>query len=140
MLLLDVNVWVALTFDTHPNHPSAKTWFDPLAGQLCHFCRMTQQGFLRLASNRKAIGPNALTLDEAWAAYDALLGDPRVAFASEPVGLEAHWRSFAKGNTLSPHVWNDAYLAAFALASNLEVITFDRGFAKFAAVRSTILP
>ena len=26
--LPDVNVWVALTFDSHPNHPAAKLWFD----------------------------------------------------------------------------------------------------------------
>ena len=140
MLLLDVNVWVALTFDTHPSHPSAKAWFDPLTGQICHFCRMTQQGFLRLATNPKAVGLNALTLDEAWIAYDAFLGDPRVAFAPEPAGLEVHWRTFTKASTTSPHVWNDAYLAAFALAGGLEVITFDRGFTKFPSVRSTILP
>src|SRR3954464_10551158 len=140
MLLLDVNVWVALTFDTHPNHPSAKSWFDTLTTEVCHFCRMTQQGFLRIATNQRAMGLNVLTLDEAWAAYDAFLGDPRVAFAAEPAGLEAHWRAFTKGGTFSTHVWNDAYLAAFALASGLEVVTFDRGFAKFTAVRSMILP
>lgn len=140
MLLLDVNVWVALTFDTHPNHPSAKSWFDPLTGQICHFCRMTQQGFLRLATSQKAVGLNALTMDEAWDKYDAFLGDPRVAFAAEPPGLEAHWRAFTKGTTFSTHVWNDAYLAAFAVTSGLEVVTFDRGFAKFAPTRSTILP
>lgn len=140
MLLLDVNVWVALTFDQHPNHSSAKSWFDPLAGQICHFCRMSQQGFLRLATNRKAVGLNALTLDEAWAAYDAFLSDSRVAFATEPAGLEAHWRSFTRGATFSTHVWNDAYLAAFAVAAHLEVVTFDRGFTKYSAAPSTILP
>jgi uncharacterized protein len=140
MLLLDVNVWVALTFDKHPNHPSAKSWFDGLSGEVCHFCRMTQQGFLRVATNQKAMGQNALTLDEAWAAYDTFLSDPRVAFVAEPAGLETHWRAFTKGSTFSTHVWNDAYLAAFAVVRALEVITFDRGFAKFAAARSTILP
>lgn len=140
MLLLDVNVWVALTFDKHPNHLSAKSWFDALTTEVCYFCRTTQQGFLRIATNQKAMGMNALTLDEAWAAHDAFLGDPRVAFAVEPAGLEAHWRAFTKGGTFSTHVWNDAYLAAFALARGLVVVTFDRGFAKFAGVRSTILP
>src|SRR5690242_1624248 len=76
MLLPDVNVWVALTFDKHPNHPSSKSWFDALTDQVCYFCRLTQQGFLRIATNQKAMGLNALTLDDAWSAYDALLGDP----------------------------------------------------------------
>ncbi|HKB04847.1 MAG TPA: TA system VapC family ribonuclease toxin [Gemmataceae bacterium] len=140
MLLPDVNVWVALTFDKHPNHMSAKSWFDALTDQVCHFCRLTQQGFLRISTNQKAMGLNALTLDAAWAAYDAFLGDVRVAFAAEPAGLETHWRAFTKGATFSTHVWNDAYLAAFAATAGLEVVTFDRGFAKFTTVRTTILP
>lgn len=97
MLLPDVNVWVALTFDTHSNHPSAKAWFDGLTTEVCHYCRMTQQGFLRIATNHKAMGLNALTLDEAWAAYDVFLGDPRIAFTAEPAGLEPQWRAFTKG-------------------------------------------
>jgi predicted nucleic acid-binding protein len=28
MLLPDVNVWLALTFDSHIHHPAAKKWFD----------------------------------------------------------------------------------------------------------------
>jgi predicted nucleic acid-binding protein len=60
-LLPDVNVWVALTFDSHPHHPSAKTWFDGLTDEPLFFCRMTQQGFLRLASNPKVAGTHALT-------------------------------------------------------------------------------
>ncbi len=51
MLLLDVNVWLALTFDSHAHHPAAKLWFDALSGDLCLFCRSTQQGYLRLVTN-----------------------------------------------------------------------------------------
>jgi hypothetical protein len=43
MLLPDVNVWLALTFDSHVHHPAAKTWFDGLADEVCFFCRLTQQ-------------------------------------------------------------------------------------------------
>src|SRR5438128_2255041 len=113
-LLPDVNVWLALTFDSHVHYPPAKTWFDGLTDELCLFCRTTQQGFLRLATNRHASGPNALTLDEAWQAYDAFRSDPHVSFADEPAALEAHWRTFTRGQSFSHHVWTDAYIAAFA--------------------------
>ena len=43
MLLPDVNVWLALTFDSHVHHPAAKAWFDALSGELCFFCRYTKQ-------------------------------------------------------------------------------------------------
>jgi toxin-antitoxin system PIN domain toxin len=67
MHLPDVNVWLALTFDSHIHHPPAKAWFDNLANDtVCHFCRLTQQGFLRLATNRRVFGKHALTLPKAW--------------------------------------------------------------------------
>ena len=66
MLFPDVNVWLALTFDSHVHHPAAKTWFDGLpAGAVCFFCRFTQQGFLRLASNPSVFGKDALTMPDA---------------------------------------------------------------------------
>jgi len=36
-------------------------------------------------------------------------------------------------------VWNDAYLAAFAQAAGLEIITFDQGFSQYDGVNSVIL-
>gem|GEM_PF-2467722 len=37
MLLPDVNVWLALTFDSHAHHPAAKLWFDNLSDEQCFF-------------------------------------------------------------------------------------------------------
>lgn len=96
MFLPDVNVWLAMTFQAHMHHVAAKTWFDGLGNEVCYFCRLTQQGFLRLATNRKAFPADAVQMAKAWELYDALLGDPRVAFAPEPPGVEPYWRT-------SPH-------------------------------------
>jgi uncharacterized protein len=76
MLLPDINVWLALTFDSHIHHPAAKAWFDNLASDaVCLFCRLTQQGFLRLATNSSIFGKHALTLSDAWQKYDLLMSD-----------------------------------------------------------------
>jgi len=140
MHLPDINVWLALTFDAHVHHPAAKTWFDGLpSGTVCFFCRLTQQGFLRLASNRGVFGKHAVTLPDAWQKYDVLLSDPRVAFAEEPPDLETHWRVFTQGQAFSPQVWNDPYLAAFALAGKLDLVTFDKGFTQYANLACTLL-
>lgn len=138
-LLPDVNVWLAMTFDSHIHHPSAKIWFDGLADDLLFFCRMTQQGFLRLATHPKVQGPHALTLSEAWQTYDTYLLDPRITFIGEPANIEGPWRTFAQGRTFSPHVWNDAYLAAFATSGAYELVTFDKGFLQFPGLSCTIL-
>ena len=140
MHLPDINVWLALIFDSHVHHPAAKTWFDGLPNDaLCHFCRLSQQGFLRLTTNPSVFGKFAVTLPEAWQKYDVLLSDPRVAFADEPVDLENHWRTFTQHQSFSTKVWNDAYLAAFARAGSLEMVTFDQAFTQYANVKCTIL-
>jgi uncharacterized protein len=140
MLLPDGNVWLALTFDSHIHHPAAKNWFDALSGQVCFFCRMTQQGFLRLATNPKVFGVHALTLGQAWQEYDVLQSDIRVSYAEEPANLETPWRNWTQKQSFSPHVWNDAYLAAFARSRNLQLVTFDKGFAQYTGVNCTFLP
>jgi predicted nucleic acid-binding protein len=85
------------------------------------------------------MGPAAVTMAEAWRAYNALRADPNVAFADEPEGIEPVWRSNTEGLTFSPKVWNDAYLAAFARTGGFEVVNFDQGFGQYNDIRCTIL-
>jgi uncharacterized protein len=137
----DINVWLALTFDSHVHHSAAKTWFDGLADDaVCYFCRLTQQGFLRLATHPIALGKDALTLSDAWQKYDLMLTDSRISFAAEPPDLELQWRAFTQNQSFSPNVWNDAFLSAFAVAGGFELVTFDRGFVRFQNIVTTILP
>lgn len=41
--------------------------------------------------------------------------------------------------TFTSSHWNDAYLAAFALAADFELITIDKGFSQFKNLRCKIL-
>jgi len=140
MFLPDVNVWVALAFTAHVHHGSARAWFASVPDdRRCHFCRLTQMGFLRIANNPAAVPYSAVTQDQAWKLYDHFLSHPRVDFADEPAGLEPRWRQLARLPQFSPKVWNDAYLAAFAQVGGFEVVTFDQGFTQYKATGCTIL-
>jgi uncharacterized protein len=139
MYLPDVNLWLALAFDAKAEHPAAKSWFDGLGNRVCLFCRVTQQGFLRLATNPSAVGPQVCTMTEAWDAYDRLLLDQRVGYVTEPSAIETHWRTLTQRPTSSPKLWNDAYLAALALCAGLEIATFDKAFSQFTGLSCTIL-
>lgn len=139
MFLPDVNVWLALAFRAHVHHPTAKNWFEQLPPAGCSFCRISQQGFLRLATNPQALSKDAVSLVKAWSMYDAFLDDPRVMFAEEPAQLEVHWRAFTGRRSISPNLWTDAYLAAFARAASLELVTFDKGFAQFKKLKCMVL-
>lgn len=126
-MLPDVNVLLALAFEAHEHHEAAKAWFS--AAEACVVCRMTQSAFLRLASNPALFGEEALTLSDAWACWDALMEDERIGYRLEPVGLEHIWRRLTMGDSYSPKVWNDRYLAAFAVADSLTLVTFDKALA-----------
>lgn len=139
MFLPDVNVLLAVAFDAHEHHPLAVQWLSSVGDGEASVCRVTQSGFLRLASNPALFGDEALTLTEAWVCYDRLLEDTRFAFSLEPLGLDHYWRRLTLGRTYSPKVWTDRYLAAFAIVGELRLVTLDGAFASMTEVQSLVL-
>lgn len=139
MHLPDVNVWLAMTFEVHAHHEAAAAWFDTARPASVGWCRLTQHGFLRLATNPAVFPDDAVTLEAAWSLFDRLSDDERVTFVEEPPGLEAAWRAHSARRTYSPKVWNDALLAAFAQQTTRELVTFDRGLANYAGVSVRVL-
>jgi uncharacterized protein len=129
--LLDVNVWVAATFESHLHHSPAMQWLAEHPTDQFAFCRTTQQGFLRIATNPRAIQEKSLTLPQAWEAYDTMLRHPRIIFLDEPLELERHWRLYTENESFSPKIWMDAYPAGFARAADLHLLTFDSGFGRY---------
>lgn len=127
MTLLDVNVWLAVSWDDHIHYETAAAWFEDQAGDLV-LCRVTQMGLLRLLSNPKTMGPDVLTRAEAWQMIDRFRQDDRVRWASEPPQLEQVWRALSARDDNSHRLWTDDYLAAFAQAAGLTMVTLDRGF------------
>ncbi len=82
---------------------------------------------------------DALTLPEAWKAYDLLMSDERLDFQTEPTAVEREWRRYTGKATFSAKIWNDAYLAAFAKTASMEMVTFDRGFRRYTGLRLVLL-
>lgn len=128
-LFPDINVWVALTWQGHIHHVIARRWFSSVdaSGRL-FFCRFTQLGLLRLLTSEVVMGADEV-MDQvsAWKTYDRWLQDERVAFLDEPADLEREFRTLTRLRHPAVKDWADSYLAAFAGASNLTVVTFDRG-------------
>lgn len=133
--LFDSNVWVALTFANHPHHSESK------AALVHHtperpavFCRATEQSYLRLITTPKLIAhyrADGMTNSRAVKNLNDFLSQPRNVFLDEPTGTRELWLKFAARDTPSPKVWMDAYLAAFAISSNLTFTTLDSDFTTF---------
>jgi toxin-antitoxin system PIN domain toxin len=128
-------VWVALTYEGHVHHKIARSWFVSVAGSgRLFFCRITQLGLLRLLTAEIVMGQDeVMTQLEAWGAYDQWLQDERISFLDEPPEMETPFRALTRSRRSAPKDWADSYLAAFAQAAQLTLVTFDQGFSRKAA-------
>ena len=127
-LFPDINVWVALTYEGHTYHQTAADWYAALSPEAALvFCRFTQLGLLRLLTTAAVMGDEVMTQPEAWRAYDSWHKDPRIEFADEPSEVEVRFRALTRLRQPATRDWADSYLAAFAAAGQLTLVTFDRG-------------
>lgn len=78
-------------------------------------CRTTQLSLLRLFCHATVMAEDVCTLPQAWEFYDRTFADKRFVFRAEPADLEPVLRRLTQANRSSPRLWQDAYLASFAL-------------------------
>jgi len=129
-LFPDVNVWLALAHEIHPQHRAAIAWGESLDGDaVLFFCRFTQLGLLRLLTNQSAMGVDVLTQAAAWEVYDAFLKTAKARLMDEPRGIDPLFRRHTNRNEVSTKQWADGYLSAFAVAGGIRLVTFDRALA-----------
>lgn len=138
--LCDVNVLLALVTDRHARHAVAVRWLDSVAAGEAVICRVVQMGLLRLLNNPTVMQEEVLDTAACWALWRRLLEDERIRFTpAEPAGLDAAFERFASGRAYTPRLWTDAYLAAYAHASKLTMVTFDQGFRHFPSLACRLL-
>ena len=137
--LVDANVWIGMLIEEHEHHTASRRWFDMLAPAEAGVCRLVQLGVLRALSNQVIMRAGALPAREAWSRVARLLEDERVEFLPEPPELESVLPDLLTYPVPTGKLINDAYLAAFAIASNRPLVTWDRGFQQFRGLRVKLL-
>jgi uncharacterized protein len=131
-VLCDVNVPLALLNANHDFHQPALEWVSHVQSGEAGICRLTQISLLRLLNNPSVMREDVMDTEASWQAWRMLIADQRFIYlATEPMGLEKPFQVFTSGRNFSPNLWTDAYLAAFAQASNRTLVTFDKGFGNF---------
>lgn len=131
--LPDVNVWLALASPRHVHSQSCSRWLNNIDSGPVVFCRVTQMGLLRLLTNESMMGGDILPSKDTWRVYRTIVGDERIHFSPEPIGLEPEWRSLTAHDGPMPKIWTDAYLAAFARAGGMQMVTLDRAVLSIAS-------
>lgn len=129
--LPDVNVWIALAAPDHVHHDRALAYWRTEALPTIVFCRITMLGFIRVSTSRRLMDAHPLTPIAAWSAYRTLCEVPGIGWAEEPAGCEDHLAEWVGNGLVTPRLWTDAWLAAFAVAGRHRLVSFDADFAHF---------
>ncbi len=122
--LLDVNVLIALAWPNHVHHRAAHTWFGDVGKRRFATCPVTQSGFLRVSSNKRAI-VDAVTPREACAILRRITALPGHVFWADDIDLASS--AHIAWERLGSHAQvTDAHLLALALRQGGKLATFDR--------------
>jgi toxin-antitoxin system PIN domain toxin len=138
LIFPDVNVWLALNYEQHIHNPIATAWYEGLkSSATLVFCRHTQLGLFRLLSMEVVMKQDCLSQKQCWQAYDPWIESGLAILAPDPEGLDEELRTRSSEKLVSPKIWADAYLSAFAETAGLQLVTFDRALA--AKVKDAVL-
>ena len=129
--MLDLNVWLALSWAGHRHSDAAWAWFSRQRNNRFFFCRLTQLGLLRLLATSAVMGKDVLTIGDAWKVYDRWLEDSRVGIRKEGVDLDEAFRAATRPffRLSSPKALGDCYLLAVSQITDATLVTFDQGLA-----------
>ncbi len=136
MQIPDVNALVNAFHPLAVFYAPYRRWLDEASGsdESLAIPDLVLLGFVRVSLNRKVWDPPP-TLDRVLAFVDELRSLPNFV-PLEP--SKRHWRAFAnfcRTVGTRPDDFTDNYLAALAIENEAELISADRGFARFPGLR-----
>lgn len=132
--LLDASVWVPLCAPDHAHYKRALGYWEEEAAEELVFCRVTALALLRHLTNPRILGKAALEGAAAWRALATWLDVPRIRLLPEPVGLDEWLERWSGELQLRASDWTDAYLAAFAAASDCRLVAFGADFHRYPGI------
>jgi toxin-antitoxin system PIN domain toxin len=136
VILLDVNVLVAAHREDAPRHAEVHRWLADVVNGVEGFgvADLVLGGFVRVVTHPRVFSPPT-PLARALEFVEALRSSP----AAIVVGPAArHWELFLRAcrdGRVQGNLVPDAWLAALAIESGCEWITFDADYARFPGLR-----
>jgi uncharacterized protein len=132
--LFDVNMLLALADARHTHHARATEWRRAHAADGWASCPLTQNGFVRIASQKTY--PAAIALPDALALLRRTTQRPDHAFWPDDLSL-LDQTVIDHRYLLGPRQITDVYLLALAVKHGGRLVTLDSGIAPAAAIGAT---
>ena len=131
MNLLDVNVLLALQWESHPHHAIAKTWYQANSHKGWASCALTQAGFVRISSQSSFESGGATLADVARGLNDFTTRS-RHKFLSMDFDFEEVRRA-CTGRLFGHRQVADAFLLTLAIRHKIRFVSLDGGVAHLLA-------
>ncbi len=131
-VLCDVNVLLAICDEDHAHYETVHAWLNKIESksQLI-VCRFSQLSLLRLLTTSAVMLRKPFNMAGAWRVYETLMVDERMIFLSEPFHMDSVFKAIVPGNPTAPKLWQDAYLAAFAISAQMQLVSLDSDHRQF---------
>ena len=128
--LLDVNVLIAVAWPNHEGHAAARAWFGSRSGNGWASTPVTESGFVRVSSNRRAL-PTATSPEIALTMLRQLTSMPGHRFWADDV-RDVVGEHLDPATVLGHRQVTDGHLIALARQHRGTVVTFDAALASLA--------
>ncbi len=136
MIVPDVNVLVYAARDDTPDCARFRAWLETalLGPEPVAIATPVLAGFLRVVTNPRVFARPS-TLDDALRFVDVVLSAPATVVPALSERLAGTLAAVCRAAGATADRVPDAYLAAIALDLDAELVTADRGFARFEGLR-----
>lgn len=136
MIVPDVNVLVYAARDDVPDCARYRAWLETalLGPEPVAIATPVLAGFLRVITNPRVFALPS-TLDDALRFVEAVLASPAAVVPALSERLAGTLAAVCRTSGATADRVPDAYLAAIALDLDAELVTADRGFARFEGLR-----
>jgi hypothetical protein len=139
VILVDTNLLLYATFEDAPEHGRARRWLEAVLAEedgTVELCWPVLYAYLRLATSPRVFGPHAVSIREGWGLAEALLRQPGMRVVAPGPGHAAIAADLAATPGLRSDDVPDVEIAALAIEHGLVLATHDRGFRRFAGLRT----
>jgi uncharacterized protein len=137
--LVDTNLLAYATFAGAPEHARAREWLEERLAEgegTVALCWPVVHAFLRLITSPRVFGQHAVTPARAWAVAAAYLAQPAVRVVVPGTGHAAITAELTETPALRSDDVPDIEIAALAIEHGLVLASHDRGFRRFARLRT----
>jgi toxin-antitoxin system PIN domain toxin len=133
--LLDVSFLVALAWETHQFHQTARDWMEKNRSLGWATCAITQLGFIRISCQSSIFGEHAKSPEQARVLLTHYTAEKDHTFFSE-LPSPSECAEFSK--IIGPNKVTDAYLISLARFHHSRFVTFDQRLASLASNKNLI--